>query len=155
MDQIIRLVELFHQISRKIGKTLRPMFHQLELSHSDLVVLFIMGKRKTSRATDLAEAIGLPASTLTGVLDRLAGQGFLVREPDPADRRSLLLTATPALYTFLRGLMKPMEERLRVVFQDTPAARLNRLVEDLEFVLEVLEKTDHHSETKDRSGSSG
>jgi DNA-binding MarR family transcriptional regulator len=154
MNQTVRLAELFLQLSRKIGKTLAPIFRKMELSHSDLVVMFIMKKRKTSRATDLAAAVGVPASTLTGILDRLSNQGFLIREPDPADRRSLLLTATPALHSFLGDLMTPMKERLQAAFRATPPDRLNRLVEDLQYLLRELEKAEKNNESKIDTGSS-
>ncbi len=142
MDYEIQLVELFNQISRKIGKTLAPVFRKQDLSHTDIFTLFVMNKRGTSRVTELAAIIGVPASTLTGILDRLAAQGYLEREPDPDDRRSFLIHATPKLKSFIRGLMAPMENRLKEVFRAMPEARLERLVGDLQFVLEQLERTD-------------
>ena len=142
MDYEIQLVELFNQISRRIGKTLAPVFRKLDLSHTDIFTLFVMNKRTTSRVTELAAIIGVPSSTLTGILDRLVAQGYLERDPDPEDRRSLLLTATPKLKSFIRGLMAPMEDRLKEVFRAMPESRLERLVGDLQFILERLEQTD-------------
>jgi DNA-binding MarR family transcriptional regulator len=142
MDKEIQLIELFHQISRKIGKTLAPVFRKQDLSHTEIVALFVMNKRQTSRVTELASIIGVPASTLTGILDRLVAQGYLEREPDPDDRRSLILKAQPKLKTFIRGLMAPMEDRLKEVFQAMPEARLERLIADLQFVLEQLDHTE-------------
>jgi DNA-binding MarR family transcriptional regulator len=46
-------------------------------------------------ARELADATGQRPSTLTGVLDRLERRGLLVRRPNPADRRSILLVTTP------------------------------------------------------------
>lgn len=142
MDYEIQLVELFGQISRKIGKTLAPVFREQELSHTDIFTLFVMNKRLTSHVTELAAIIGVPASTLTGILDRLVAQGYLVRDPDPEDRRSLLLKSTPKLKSFIRGLTAPMENRLKEVFRAMPENRLQRLVGDLRLVLEQLECTD-------------
>ncbi|MBN2351090.1 MAG: MarR family transcriptional regulator [Spirochaetales bacterium] len=142
MDYEIQLVELFNQISRKIRKTLAPVFREHELSHTEVFTMFVMNERKTCRVTELATVIGVPASTLTGILDRLVAQGYLERDPDPEDRRSLLLTATPKLKSFIRGLMAPMEDRLKDVFKAMPQSRLERLVGDLQFILERLEHTD-------------
>ncbi len=44
----------------------------------------------------LSEQTGTRASTLTGVLDRLADRGYLNRELDPSDRRSFRLPLTEA-----------------------------------------------------------
>jgi DNA-binding MarR family transcriptional regulator len=148
MDKEIELIELFHQISRKIGKTLAPVFRKQDLSHTEIVALFVMNKRQTSRVTELATMIGVPASTLTGILDRLVAQGYLEREPDPDDRRSLILKAAPKLKTFIRGLMAPMENRLKEVFRAMPEARLERLIADLQFVLEQLDQTEPKNQEK-------
>ncbi len=142
MDYEIQLMELFNQISRKIRKTLAPVFREHELSHTEIFTMFVMNERKTSRVTELAAVVGVPASTFTGILDRLVAQGYLERDPDPEDRRSLLLTATPKLKTFIQGLMAPMEDRLKEVFRAMPQTRLERLVGDLQFILERLEQTD-------------
>jgi DNA-binding MarR family transcriptional regulator len=148
MDKEIELIELFHQISRKIGKTLAPVFRKQDLSHTEIVALFVMNKRQTSRVTELDTIIGVPASTLTGILDRLVAQGYLEREPDPDDRRSLILKAAPKLKTFIRGLMAPMENRLKEVFRAMPEARLERLIADLQFVLEQLDQTEPNNQEK-------
>lgn len=45
---------------------------------------------------ELGRATATKPTTLTSVLDRLARRGFIVRELDPADRRSFLISLTPA-----------------------------------------------------------
>ncbi|MCZ2403443.1 MarR family transcriptional regulator [Paenarthrobacter sp. Z7-10] len=44
----------------------------------------------------LAHELHLTAGSITTMSDRLESSGFLVRKPNPADRRSLLLQLTPA-----------------------------------------------------------
>jgi DNA-binding MarR family transcriptional regulator len=108
------------------------------------MVLFVMAKKKKSHVIELATIIGVPASTLTGILDRLVAQGFLEREPDPEDRRSLILRDTPKLHAFIRSLMAPIVDRLKEVFRAMPEKRLKRLIDDLKFVIDQLD----HSESK-------
>ena len=43
----------------------------------------------------LATATGTRPSTLTSLLDRLTRRGYIVRETDPADRRSFVVRLTP------------------------------------------------------------
>jgi DNA-binding MarR family transcriptional regulator len=43
----------------------------------------------------LGAAIGGRPTTLTGVLDRLAGRGLLAREPHERDRRTVVVRLTP------------------------------------------------------------
>ncbi|WAE76323.1 MarR family transcriptional regulator [Streptomonospora nanhaiensis] len=45
---------------------------------------------------DLAEALGCSKSNASVLADRMLREGYLTRETDPADRRGVLLSLTPA-----------------------------------------------------------
>jgi DNA-binding MarR family transcriptional regulator len=146
MESEIQLVELLYQINRRIWKLFAPLFKKEQLSMTEVFVLSIMSKRKTSRVTELATVIGVPASTLTGILDRLVEHGFLLRNPDPSDRRSVCMTATPKVGAFLRGRTALIEETLRARLAPMAESRKKRLTEDLRALLESLENENCESE---------
>lgn len=52
----------------------------------------------------LAETLAISKPAVTRALDRLGGAGFVQRERDPGDRRSVLVTVTPEGERFLRKL---------------------------------------------------
>jgi DNA-binding MarR family transcriptional regulator len=43
----------------------------------------------------VADALGVSRTTVTGLLDRLEGEGLVTRAIDPEDRRCFVLTLTP------------------------------------------------------------
>jgi MarR family transcriptional regulator, lower aerobic nicotinate degradation pathway regulator len=45
---------------------------------------------------DLAERLAIHTSDMTKLLDELAAQGHVSRDRDPADRRKVVVTVTPA-----------------------------------------------------------
>lgn len=59
-------------------------------------VLFNVRRAGPLRQTALAERLGIEAMTLSGLLDRLEGKGYVERQPDPADRRAKLVKLTDA-----------------------------------------------------------
>jgi hypothetical protein len=62
-------------------------------------------------AGELAGEIGLTPGAVTGVVDRLARAGLARREPDPRDRRRLVITAVPGAFgDVFSGLGKAMAE---------------------------------------------
>ena len=146
MESEIELVELLYQINRRIWKLFAPMFKEAQLSITEVLALSIMHKKKTSRVTDLATVIGVPASTLTGILDRLVEQGFLQRNQDPNDRRSVCLTSTTKLESFFRTWTAPIEDLLRDRLASMAETRKKRLTEDLRVMLESLEKDNDETE---------
>jgi MarR family transcriptional regulator, organic hydroperoxide resistance regulator len=65
-----------------------------ELSGSDTNVLAVLADGTARTVGRLAEETGTRPSTLTSVLDRLVRRGLVVRELDPADRRSFVVALT-------------------------------------------------------------
>lgn len=59
-----------------------------------LPVLMILWEEDGLKVVDLGRRINLEPSSMTGLLDRMERHGFLVRSPDPGDRRAhrILLT---------------------------------------------------------------
>ncbi|WP_433176049.1 MarR family winged helix-turn-helix transcriptional regulator [Actinoallomurus sp. CA-150999] len=55
-----------------------------------------LGEPYRAAPTDLADAVGVPPTTMTSRLDRLEGRGFVIRVHDSADRRRLLVELTDA-----------------------------------------------------------
>ena len=66
----------------------------LSLSAAEINALANLGEGGTLSVRQLSERTGTRASTLTGLLDRLESRGYLMRELDPADRRSFRLPLT-------------------------------------------------------------
>jgi DNA-binding MarR family transcriptional regulator len=66
----------------------------LSLSAAEINALANLGAGGTLSVRQLSERTGTRASTLTGLLDRLESRGYLMREVDPADRRSFRLPLT-------------------------------------------------------------
>jgi MarR family transcriptional regulator, organic hydroperoxide resistance regulator len=68
----------------------------LNLTAAEINVLANLAGRGALNVRELSTGTGTRSSTLTGVLDRLEGRGYLSRELDPADRRSFRLPLTEA-----------------------------------------------------------
>jgi DNA-binding MarR family transcriptional regulator len=71
-------------LNRRIGG-------RLELRDGDLDLLELIARLGPMGPSALARHAGLHPATMTGVLDRLEKGGWLARERDPQDRRSVVL----------------------------------------------------------------
>jgi DNA-binding MarR family transcriptional regulator len=142
MEYEIRLVELFGAINRRLWKFLAPVIKELELSMTEMLVLHALTKKGKYRATELAAHIGVPTSTLTGIADRLEAGGYIEREHDPDDRRSVVMQVTPKVRQMFNDKKKTISEILNTLLIPMPADRKKRLVEDLNFILSSLEETE-------------
>ncbi len=80
MQQLWGLTHALQVASKRMART-------LGVTGPQRLVLRVVGQVPGIAARDLASALGLHPSTLTGVLDRLERQKFIVRTVDPKDRR--------------------------------------------------------------------
>jgi MarR family transcriptional regulator, organic hydroperoxide resistance regulator len=83
-----------------LGRTLTaaelPVLRAHDLSMWAYVVLLALGEEPVRGQSALAQAIGADKTRIIGVLDDLQERGLIERRPDPRDRRTHLLTLTPA-----------------------------------------------------------
>ena len=89
------MIVALHRATHATLHALGTRLAGLDLSAPDINVLANLadGARRTVGA--LATATATKPTTLTSALDRLAGRGYLVRDLDPGDRRSFLISLTP------------------------------------------------------------
>jgi DNA-binding MarR family transcriptional regulator len=87
---VLALQRATHHTLHALSATLAD----LSLSAAEINALANLGEGGTLSVRRLSERTGTRASTLTGLLDRLESRGYLVRELDPADRRSFRLPLT-------------------------------------------------------------
>src|SRR5262245_40104996 len=92
---------LNHQVSTRV-----------DLRDVDLDCLDLIGRHGPLSPGTLARRAGLHPATMTGVIDRLERAGWVARERDPSDRRSVLVRALQtrgheifALYAGMNGAL--------------------------------------------------
>jgi MarR family transcriptional regulator, organic hydroperoxide resistance regulator len=85
-----------HRATHATLHALTTALADLDLPAADIDVLAILADGAGRTVGALATATATRPSTLTSLLDRLTGRGYIARELDPADRRSFLISLTPA-----------------------------------------------------------
>ncbi len=106
----------------------------------------------------LAEVTGLTTGAITGVIDRLERIGLARREPDPDDRRKILVRALPAVGKRVVPLFVPMERTAMAVLssyrEDELALLLDFLTRARDAALAALSELralpEHRSRPKPR-----
>jgi DNA-binding MarR family transcriptional regulator len=80
---------------RDLNVQLSLLSHQvgthLDLRDADLECLDLVSRYGPIGPTALAKRAGVHPATLTGVLDRLERGGWVIRTPNPSDRRAILV----------------------------------------------------------------
>jgi DNA-binding MarR family transcriptional regulator len=86
---------------------------QLGINATDYQVLNLIDLRGAAKPGELARLTGLTTGGVTLVLDRLEKAGFIKRQPNPQDRRSLLVRPAPQKMRRLLKLYQQVIVRMR------------------------------------------
>ena len=94
----IGVIGRISRLSREIERRLEPVYAVSGLEpgwYDVLATLRRAGPPYRLRPTDFAATLMLTTSGTTKRLDRLEAAGYVAREPDPGDRRGVLIALTP------------------------------------------------------------
>jgi DNA-binding MarR family transcriptional regulator len=113
-----------------LNKKMRSSMYQGpdgELSHAELAAIDLLSDRER-RMSELAVAIGLSESTVTRLVDRLAGAGLVERGTSPADRRCVTAGLTDRGRETLGRIREARREFLKEILVALPEDERAELV---------------------------
>jgi DNA-binding MarR family transcriptional regulator len=134
--------DLAGRLRLAIARTARRLRQEAggELSPSLSAALATIERHGPLTPSELAARERIQRPTATRVLARLAAEGLVARTPDPHDRRSSLVAATPDARALMRELRTRktayLERRLEGLSAEDRAT-LDRASEILEIILEA------------------
>src|SRR5215470_3257021 len=96
------LADVLAGLQRLIRRRLRVGRTRPPLGAAQADLLRLVTARPGIRVSDAARELLLAGNSVSSLVNRLTRDGYLIRETDPADRRSALLRPTPAAESRLR-----------------------------------------------------
>jgi DNA-binding MarR family transcriptional regulator len=140
----IGVVGRISRLARELEQRLEVVYreHGLESGwHDVLATLRRVGPPHQLRPTDFSSALMLTSSGTTKRLDRLEQAGLIRRDPDPEDRRGVLITLTAAGRTLIDAVTEAHlanERRLLEALSGPEQRRLAGLLRKLQLGLPPL-----------------
>ena len=107
------------------------------LGLTDMQMLHMLQLYGPSTPSRLAKWTGLSSGGVTVALDRLEKAGYLRREPNPEDRRSLLITLIPARLRKVAAMYEGVENETRRLLATLPPSDLEAVVRFFETMHDV------------------
>lgn len=127
---------------RRIGRAM-DLFDEaacraLGVGRSDLRALNLLEHGPLAPAA-MARALGLSRASVTALLDRLEAAGYLAREPDPADRRSVRVALQPRTFQAFAQVYRPLGITVHDSTRGLPAAHRRVVVDSLGAMAEAFD----------------
>ena len=128
---------------RRIVRRVEGASDELEASHGitapQLLSLRAVVQTGSLTQVELSREVRLSASTLVGVIDRLADKGLVTRRRDAKDRRRIHVTPTEAGRAVERAAPEPLQRQVERALEAMPAAERQAIASVLERVVLLLE----------------
>jgi DNA-binding MarR family transcriptional regulator len=131
LDSLLELVVL-------LGEDMTRSLARDGLTTSRAHLLWELLQRGPTKQQVLAEALGVSARNVTGLVDALVAGGFVTREPHPGDRRATLVSFTEHGAGIARAMRDGHQELARMLFGGMAAERYRCFLSGLDDVLAVL-----------------
>lgn len=112
-----QLVAAFRAHSLESELFLHAVADRLDMTTADFVCLTLLLLEGPCTAGRLAERTGLSTGAITGVVDRLSGQGRVRRQVDPVDRRRVVVEPVRERARDLSDVLGPMVADARLLHE--------------------------------------
>lgn len=95
----------------EVTRTMDAHFAGHAITHGRFIVMMLLLEKKGTECprpttpAELAELASVSRATITGLLDSLERDGYVRREPDPADRRQMSVHLTIKGQEFMDGIL--------------------------------------------------
>jgi MarR family transcriptional regulator, organic hydroperoxide resistance regulator len=128
---------------------------QLGINYTDQQVLNLVDLAGSAKPGDLARMTALTTGGVTVCLDRLERAGFIRRERNPDDRRSVIVRTQPERMKEVMALYRSVNEVMGEIFSAYSEKELETVLDFLERTNRTRVETYGAEEAKKSKGASG
>ena len=114
----------------------------IKITLQQYLALDTLTKKGKCMITDLSKNLGIALSTVTGLVDRLTKSRFVKRRKDIKDRRIVWVNLTKAGLEVYKKVNAEKQKRVAVVLEKLTKCNRDALVNILEVISQVVEKTE-------------
>ncbi len=83
-----------YAVSKEIVRKYKPFLDPLQLTYTQYITMMVMWEKQKVTVKELGQVLYLDSGTLTPVLKKLEGKGYIDRARSKEDERSLIVTVT-------------------------------------------------------------
>ena len=134
-------VQLLPVIARALFSSISALGTAYGLTPAQVKVLLQLGTRRQMTIGEIAAALDCSMPAASELVDRLVDAGHLLRASDPADRRRVLIAATPASQQISAHLRELREAQVRNALDQLEPGERPTFVKSLQALVAGLAQT--------------
>ena len=138
IDEHVEALDRIFLLTTILDADMTRGLEKVGLSQSRVGPVWLLHQNGPCTQRELAEALGVSARNVTGLVDALVDTGFVRRGPHPTDRRATLVSLTAKGRRVADGLHAGRDELARQLFEAMPPRTFAGLVTGLDSVLATI-----------------
>ena len=133
-----QVATLFQEVMLLFRKSTMKVFDHSGITAPQGMVIRILSKEKTLKITELSSKLGLPNSTVSGIVDRLEKLGMIERIRSEKDRRVVHVSISPKFKDMHKNFHKQIEDKIEATMNRGTPEEMDKIVEGLETLKKLL-----------------
>ncbi len=85
-----------YAVSKEVVRLYKPFLDEIGLTYTQYIAMMVLWEKRSLSVKELGEHLYLDSGTLTSLLKKMEAQGFVSRQRNAADERSVIVTVTAA-----------------------------------------------------------
>jgi DNA-binding MarR family transcriptional regulator len=135
-DQLIEhVLELHLEISRQAHRCVPREWIETEVTMPQMKTLMVLYGMGQATMGELADALAIGVSTVTGIVDRLVEHGLVARAEDPRDRRVVVGRLTKTGCEVVDRIVVMHRDRMRRMLGQLTTEEIGQVAKGAELLL--------------------
>jgi DNA-binding MarR family transcriptional regulator len=139
-ELIAQIMASQRRFQQSLARDRTNPFLSVNLTMSQLKILFALRLNGGSGVQDLAHLMGVSPATMTGIVDRLVAAGYVTRREDPHDRRVRRIELSPGGDELLNGIVSAGEEHQLRLMSRLSLGELTVVAQAMELIGRAIER---------------
>jgi DNA-binding MarR family transcriptional regulator len=112
----------------------------LDYSKNEVFALFFVYRKGSANMTEIADYIGVPLNTATGIVSRLEKRGVIKRERDVVDKRVVTIGISEEGKSFLSNQLKELERYYELFMESITSEEKVLLIKMIGRFLDIVSR---------------
>ena len=110
----------------------------LDYSKNEIFALLFVYRKGSANMSEIADYLGIPLNTATGIISRLEKKGVIDRDRDPADKRIVTITISSEGMEFLASEIKAIGYYYNLIMESITKEEMLLLIKLIGKLLDIM-----------------
>lgn len=132
---------LIKDIDSTIYSSVLKQLKKFELTPQQMNIMRYLGHKREMTVSEICEAMGLTKGTVSGILNRMDKQGYIIKRKNLDDKRNTYISFTEDGKKLAKEVMKHFNEAYEKVFINIESSKLDEFKTILEEISQKIKES--------------